>query len=240
LFDFLLQICVKVLVVGKKFQRKLRITIPNRKKLDRLCSPAEANFPRSAEGTRVRLHCRGTSRGRLSRRAVGTKSMFVWLVADGWCWFVLREKYCWLIADGWFVLREKYCWLVTDKPSEQGARPRQRSGCCDHRRRTLPATAAVNSHRRSCALRGLAFADGSRGSARHICSCAGGQAARGPLPPEPPWLAALGPRTPSQKPRRGSARHHHTADWRDGNGSALRPAGTQHLIGLRHVPTAAD
>jgi hypothetical protein len=41
-------------------------------------------------------------------------------VADGWCWFVLREKYCWLIAGGWFVLREKYCWLVADKPSEQG------------------------------------------------------------------------------------------------------------------------
>jgi hypothetical protein len=40
-------------------------------------------------------------------------------VADGWCWFVLREKYCWLVADGWFVLREKYCWLVADKPSEQ-------------------------------------------------------------------------------------------------------------------------
>jgi hypothetical protein len=44
---------------------------------------------------------------------------FVWLVADGWCWFVLRGKYCWLVADGWFVLREKYCWLVADKPSEQ-------------------------------------------------------------------------------------------------------------------------
>jgi hypothetical protein len=43
-------------------------------------------------------------------------------VADGWCWFVLREKYCWLVAGGWFVLREKYCWLVTDKPSEQGVR----------------------------------------------------------------------------------------------------------------------
>jgi hypothetical protein len=42
-------------------------------------------------------------------------------VADGWCWFVLREEYCWLVADGWFVLREKYCWLVADKPSEQGA-----------------------------------------------------------------------------------------------------------------------
>jgi hypothetical protein len=41
-------------------------------------------------------------------------------VADGWCWFVLREKYSWLIAGGWFVLREKYCWLVADKPSEHG------------------------------------------------------------------------------------------------------------------------
>jgi hypothetical protein len=38
--------------------------------------------------------------------------MFGWLVADGWCWFVLREEYCWLVAGGWFVLREKYCWLV--------------------------------------------------------------------------------------------------------------------------------
>jgi hypothetical protein len=33
-------------------------------------------------------------------------SLFVWLVADGWCWFVLREKYCSLITSGWFVLRE--------------------------------------------------------------------------------------------------------------------------------------
>jgi hypothetical protein len=40
-------------------------------------------------------------------------------VADGWCWFLLREEYCWLVAGGWFVLREKYCWLVADKPSEQ-------------------------------------------------------------------------------------------------------------------------
>jgi hypothetical protein len=47
-----------------------------------------------------------------------TISLFVWLVVDGWCWFVLREKYCWLIVGGWFVLREKYCWLVADKPSE--------------------------------------------------------------------------------------------------------------------------
>jgi hypothetical protein len=50
-----------------------------------------------------------------------TCSLFVWLVADGWCWFDLREKYCWLVAGGWFVPREKYCWLVADKPSEQGA-----------------------------------------------------------------------------------------------------------------------
>jgi hypothetical protein len=45
-------------------------------------------------------------------------SLFVWLAADGWCWFVLREKYCWLVVDGWFVLREKYCWLVVYKPNE--------------------------------------------------------------------------------------------------------------------------
>jgi hypothetical protein len=41
-------------------------------------------------------------------------------VTDGWCWFVLREEYCWLVAGGWFDVREKYCWLVADKPSEQG------------------------------------------------------------------------------------------------------------------------
>jgi hypothetical protein len=29
--------------------------------------------------------------------------------------------FVWLAADGWFVLREKYCWLVADKPNEQGA-----------------------------------------------------------------------------------------------------------------------
>jgi hypothetical protein len=46
--------------------------------------------------------------------------LFGWLVADGWCWFVLREEYCWPVAGGWFVLREKYCWLVADKPSELG------------------------------------------------------------------------------------------------------------------------
>jgi hypothetical protein len=49
-----------------------------------------------------------------------TRSLFVRLVADGWCWFVLGEKYCWLVGDGWFILREKYCWLVADKPNEQG------------------------------------------------------------------------------------------------------------------------
>jgi hypothetical protein len=47
--------------------------------------------------------------------------LFGWLVAGGWCWFVLREEYCWLVTGGWFVLREKYCWLVADKPNEQAA-----------------------------------------------------------------------------------------------------------------------
>jgi hypothetical protein len=40
-------------------------------------------------------------------------------VAGGWCCFVLREEYWWLVTGGWFVLREKYCWLVADKPNEQ-------------------------------------------------------------------------------------------------------------------------
>jgi hypothetical protein len=31
------------------------------------------------------------------------------------------------VADGWFVLREKYCWLVA-KPNEQGARQLFRAG----------------------------------------------------------------------------------------------------------------
>jgi hypothetical protein len=26
-------------------------------------------------------------------------SLFGWLVADGWCWFVLREE-CWLLVAG--------------------------------------------------------------------------------------------------------------------------------------------
>jgi hypothetical protein len=40
----------------------------------------------------------------------------------------MREEYCWLVAGGWFVVREKYCWLVADKPSEQGACWRVKSG----------------------------------------------------------------------------------------------------------------
>jgi hypothetical protein len=30
--------------------------------------------------------------------AKGIDSIFGWLVADGWCWFVLREEYCWLVC----------------------------------------------------------------------------------------------------------------------------------------------
>jgi hypothetical protein len=33
-------------------------------------------------------------------RLIQYTSLFVWLVADGWGWFVLTEKYCWLVADG--------------------------------------------------------------------------------------------------------------------------------------------
>jgi hypothetical protein len=35
-------------------------------------------------------------------------SLFGWLVADGWCWFVLREEYCWLVAAGcWWLFRSE-------------------------------------------------------------------------------------------------------------------------------------
>jgi hypothetical protein len=58
-------------------------------------------------------------------------------VADGWCWFVLREEYCWLVAGGWFVVREKYYCLVADKPSEQADSSQQSGGVmlwliCEH------------------------------------------------------------------------------------------------------------
>jgi hypothetical protein len=36
------------------------------------------------------------------------RSLFGWLVADGWCWFVLREEYCWLVAAGcWWLVRSE-------------------------------------------------------------------------------------------------------------------------------------
>jgi hypothetical protein len=48
-------------------------------------------------------------------------------LADGW-WLMAGAGLFWekstadwlrLVAGDWFVLREKYCWLVADKPSEQ-------------------------------------------------------------------------------------------------------------------------
>jgi hypothetical protein len=40
-------------------------------------------------------------------------SLFVWLVAYGWCWFVLREKYCWLIK----IMRKLSRFLTFQKPN---------------------------------------------------------------------------------------------------------------------------
>jgi hypothetical protein len=35
-------------------------------------------------------------------------SLFGWLVADGRCWFVMREEYCWLVAAGcWWLVRSE-------------------------------------------------------------------------------------------------------------------------------------
>jgi hypothetical protein len=37
-----------------------------------------------------------------------TSGLFGWLVADDWCWFVLREEYCWLVAAGcWWLVRSE-------------------------------------------------------------------------------------------------------------------------------------
>jgi hypothetical protein len=35
-----------------------------------------------------------------TNKKIRSHSLFGWLVADGWCWFVLREEYCWLVAAG--------------------------------------------------------------------------------------------------------------------------------------------
>jgi hypothetical protein len=83
-------------------------------------------------------------------------SLFVWLVADVWCWFVLRVKYCWLIAGGWFVLREKYCWLVADKPSEQGARV---NGFCPKQKKLTKYLSEIDlSTTENCEFTRLVFA----------------------------------------------------------------------------------
>jgi hypothetical protein len=68
----------------------------------------------------------GSRQGTQARRMKAC-SLFGRLVADGWCWFILREEYCWLVVGGWFVVREKYCWLVADNPSEQGDEAVKRS-----------------------------------------------------------------------------------------------------------------
>jgi hypothetical protein len=31
-------------------------------------------------------------------------SPFGWLVADGWCWFVMREEYCCLLVGCWWLV----------------------------------------------------------------------------------------------------------------------------------------
>jgi hypothetical protein len=33
-------------------------------------------------------------------KIMSNNGLFVWLVADGWCWFVPRENYCGLVAGG--------------------------------------------------------------------------------------------------------------------------------------------
>jgi hypothetical protein len=44
------------------------------------------------------------------------------------CVCVRGRMVCSLVAGGWFVVREKYCWLVADKPSEHGVGGTRRTG----------------------------------------------------------------------------------------------------------------
>jgi hypothetical protein len=86
--------------------------------LSPLPTAARPPRPRTAAGDWRRERCRDRGArvcsARCRRRDWGSVRL-----TGGWCWFVLREKYCWLVTNGWFVVREKYCWLVADKPSAQ-------------------------------------------------------------------------------------------------------------------------
>jgi hypothetical protein len=41
-------------------------------------------------------------------------------------------KVLWLVAGDWFVLREKYCWLVDDKPSERDPQVLEKLSYCQN------------------------------------------------------------------------------------------------------------
>jgi hypothetical protein len=58
------------------------------------------NYQKNRAGNDMTCHHRRW--GAFYRNTKGSQinSLLVWLVADAWCWFVLREKYCWLVADG--------------------------------------------------------------------------------------------------------------------------------------------
>jgi hypothetical protein len=50
-------------------------------------------------------------------RSYSAACLFRW-----WLLLICSEKKCyWLVASGSFILREKYCWPVADKPDKQGA-----------------------------------------------------------------------------------------------------------------------
>jgi hypothetical protein len=55
-----------------------------------------------------------------ARRKEGPEGERVRL-AGGWLVLIYSERKV-LLPGCWFVLGEKYCWLVADKPSEQTAR----------------------------------------------------------------------------------------------------------------------
>jgi hypothetical protein len=55
-------------------------------------------MPGTTAAKRVALESRRDGEGWARGKREEISALFVWLVADGWCWFVLREKYCRLVV----------------------------------------------------------------------------------------------------------------------------------------------
>jgi len=42
-----------------------------------------------------------------------------WADKPGWCWFVVREKHCWLVDKSWLKLTSKHAGYLKKKKKEE-------------------------------------------------------------------------------------------------------------------------